>query len=267
MINFHSEDNRSTYSSRDADLTWENKIQDICDVKGKKVLDIGCGGGIYSKALAGMGAAAVTGLDFSEQQLSSARENCKGYSNIDFNLGNALDTKLGTGQYDIVLERAVIHHIKDLDTCFKEISRLLKPAGICLIQDRTPEDCLLEGSSTHIRGFFFSKYPELINKETSRRYTSEKVYKVLGDAGFTDSKEYKLWETRESYNGIDDLVKDIVNRTGRSILYELSDKEIEDLEGYIKGQLDHKDNEPIVEKDRWTIWKAVHQKGIRGFDG
>lgn len=153
-IDFHSQDNRSTYSTRKADLTWISKIKDICDVKGKRVLDIGCGGGIYTKAFVEMGASEVTGLDFSEQLLFSAEKNCKGYTNINFQLGNALDTGLGNEQYDIVLERAVIHHINDLPDCFKEMYRLLKPNGVCLIQDRTPEDCMLEGSPTHIRGFF-----------------------------------------------------------------------------------------------------------------
>lgn len=89
-----------------------------------------------------MGASNVTGLDFSEQILTSAKEKCEEYSNINFKLGNALDTKLEDEQYDIILERAIIHHIQNLNECFKKAYRLLKPGGIFLIQDRNPEDCL-----------------------------------------------------------------------------------------------------------------------------
>lgn len=255
-IDFHSRENRSSYSTRAADPTWVKKINDLCDVKGKKVLDIGCGGGIYTKALAMMGASSVTGVDFSRQQLLSAKENCREYSNIDFRLGDALDTKLENDRFDIVLERAVIHHIKDLTLCANEIYRVLKPGGICIIQDRTPEDCLVEGSKSHIRGYFLEKFPPLIRKETSRRHSSEKVRDALQEAGFKVCKEYKLWEVRKTYNDIEELVRDLMNRTGRSILHELTDRQLEELAVYIKRQ-NFKPGEPIVEKDRWTIWHAV----------
>lgn len=42
-MDFHNPNNRFTYSTREADVTWENKIKDMCNVEGKKVLDIGCG--------------------------------------------------------------------------------------------------------------------------------------------------------------------------------------------------------------------------------
>ncbi|ALC81709.1 MULTISPECIES: class I SAM-dependent methyltransferase [Bacillus] len=255
-IDFHNEKNRFTYSKRLANSTWINKIREIYDVKGKKALDIGCGGGIYTKALSEMGASYVTGLDFSEQMLISAKDNCKDHNNIDFKVGNALDTKLPGEQYDVVLERAVIHHITDLSSCFKETFRLLKKGGSCIIQDRTPEDCLLKGSSTHIRGYFFSKYPNLKEKEISRRYSSEEVHQALLNAGFQKIKEYKLWETRSIYNEVDQLSNDLLSRTGRSILHELTDNQLQNLVDYIKQQLKTENGEQIIEKDRWTIWTA-----------
>ncbi|MGG0656613.1 class I SAM-dependent methyltransferase [Rummeliibacillus pycnus] len=256
-IDFHSKDNRSSYSSRDADSSWIQKINEICDVNGKSVLDIGCGGGIYTKALADMGALTVTALDFSEQMLSTAKGNCKGYPNIRYQLGNALDTKLEDNQFDMILERAVIHHISDLDTCFREAYRILKPGGIYLIQDRTPEDCLLKGDLENIRGYFFEKYPSLIEKEVSRRHSEEKVLQSLQKIGFQDTNQYQLWETRKIYNTQEELSADILRRTGRSILHELNDTQIQDLVNYINSQLIIKNNEPIVEKDKWTIWKAA----------
>ncbi|KOO51885.1 class I SAM-dependent methyltransferase [Viridibacillus arvi] len=256
-IDFHSQDNRSTYAKRQADDTWVNMIQSICEIEGKNVLDIGCGGGIYTKAFAEMGASFVTGLDFSKEILSSAKENCKSYANINFHLGNALNTQLKKEQYDIILERAIIHHINDLESCFKEAFQLLKPGGIFIIQDRTPEDCILEGSPTHIRGYFFSKYPYLVNKETERRHSSEKVIQTLLAEGFKDTQNFSFWETRKTYKALSDLETDLLNRTGRSILYDLSDKQLEELVLYIKEKLALNDNKIIIEKDRWTIWKAI----------
>lgn len=255
-INFHSTDNRLAYADRIADPTWRNKMEEICDVKGLNVLDLGCGGGIYARALIDLGAAHVTGLDFSREQLFAAKANSKAYSRIVFHAGNALDTGLETKQYDIVFARAVIHHIQDLLACFKEIHRLLKPGGQCLIQDRTPKDCFLEGSPAHIRGYFFSKFPRLKAIEVSRRYNREMIDDVMKKAGFPEVREHKLWETRKTHQTKDDLIKDIRQRIGRSILHELSDQELDSLAVYIKDRLKECGSNPIVEKDRWSIWQA-----------
>ena len=256
-INFHAEENRHTYATRQADPSWVAAIKSIVHVKGKHVLDIGCGGGIYSKALADMGAAHVTCLDFSEASLSGAREHCQAYANLSFVQGNALDTGLYAQQYDVILERALIHHLRqdDLPACFTEAFRLLKPGGTFIIQDRTPEDCLLPGSSTNIRGYFFERYPPLAEKEVARRYENKPVLQALLHAGFQGVKEQKLWETRAIYPDFDALAQDLLARTGRSILHELTDEDLQDLVSYIREKLQGQTE--IVEQDRWTIWSTM----------
>ncbi len=63
QIDFHRQENRYTYATRQADSSWMIMVNTIVAVSGRRVLDIGCGEGIYTKALADMGAASVTGLD------------------------------------------------------------------------------------------------------------------------------------------------------------------------------------------------------------
>ncbi|CAN5228511.1 hypothetical protein BH10PSE6_BH10PSE6_39730 [soil metagenome] len=46
-IDFHSEANRGTYARRDADTGWADAMTAIVDPAGRRVADIGCGGGIY----------------------------------------------------------------------------------------------------------------------------------------------------------------------------------------------------------------------------
>lgn len=218
-------------------------------------LDIGCGGGIYSKALSEMGAASVTGVDFSEEILKGARENCREYQNISFKQGDALHTGLESNTYNLLLERALIHHVDDLQKCFNEAYRLLKDEGIYIVQDRTPEDCLLEGNDSHIRGYFFELFPDLIEKEIKRRHNSQFVLETLQEVGFRELQEVKFWETRNVYKNKEQLLKDLRERTGRSILHELDDKQLNLLINYIDEAISAENN--IVERDRWTIWKAV----------
>ncbi|MBU9722728.1 MULTISPECIES: class I SAM-dependent methyltransferase [Bacillaceae] len=255
-IDFHSKKNKTSYTTRDADKTWVEAINKLIPVEEiSNALDIACGGGIYTKALSDMGVGEVTGVDFSEAMLEGAKQNCKAYKNISFKHGNAFETGLHSNKYDFVLERALIHHIKDLNACFKEAHRLLTDGGFYIVQDRTPEDCLLIGDENHIRGYFFELFPRLVEKETSRRHSSQHVMAVLRDIGFKSIEEVKLWETRKVYENKEHLLDDLRERTGRSILHELDDQELRFLVKHIDNSLENKGT--IVEKDRWTIWKGV----------
>jgi len=159
----------------------DSYIKQYVDIQDKKILDLGCGGGIYSKVFALSGANHVTAMDFSQEMLIRAEENCKGLDNIAFVQGNALETKLKEKSFDVLLERAVIHHINDLRSCFLEASRVLKEKekekGKFIIQDRTPEDTSLSGSETHIRGYFYEKYPKLLDKEITEDIRVSKCFK------------------------------------------------------------------------------------------
>jgi len=254
-INFHDEQNRQSYATRNADQSWISLISNTVDVGNKVIADIGCGGGIYTKVLINMGASQVTGVDFSEEMLTAARNNCNDLQNATFIKGDAYETSLPAGKFDIVLERALIHHLKDLDACFKEAHRIMKDNGIFIVQDRTPNDCILAGNEHHIRGYFFERFPQLMDKEVSRRYEGEQVQQALERNGFQVVKTVSLWETRRLYKNFDDLERDLLRRTGRSILHELSDDELQQLVSYIREKL-AMSHPPIIEKDCWTVWFA-----------
>ncbi|AHV98304.1 class I SAM-dependent methyltransferase [Paenibacillus sabinae] len=256
-IDFHDQKNQSTYASREASAKWIQTIAKHVRLQGKRVLDLGCGGGIYTKELAQSGAVYVTGMDFSAEMLDGAAENCRDIPNIAFAQGSALDTGLKDGQYDMLLERALIHHIKDLAACFREAHRVLKAGGTFIIQDRTPEDCSLAGSPSHIRGYFFEKYPKLLEHEIQRRHYSHDVIDALRQNGFRLITELSFWETRRSYEDFGQLRQDLLGRTGRSLLFELTDDELSELVDFIGQKLTGA--RPIHEQDRWSIWIAVKE--------
>ncbi|MUK89504.1 methyltransferase domain-containing protein [Ornithinibacillus sp. L9] len=255
-MNFHHQQNRITYSSRTADPSWKSAMQQLVSINNvSRAADIGCGGGIYSKALLDMGIPSATAIDFSETILEGAEENCREYDNISFHHGDAYSTGLSSNQFELVLERALIHHLSDLSSCFQEAHRLLKDGGTFIIQDRTPEDCLLPGDESHIRGYIFDLFPRLSTIEMNRRHESKEVLEKLLVNGFTSIQEVQLWETRKTYTNKKQLLQDLRKRTGRSILHELSDQELEVLLNHV-GQAISTDGD-IIEKDRWTIWTAV----------
>ncbi|WP_188456306.1 methyltransferase domain-containing protein [Virgibacillus oceani] len=259
-INFHDANNKQSYTTRAADKDWQALITKLLPNKEiSHAADIGCGGGIYSKALSEMGIPKITGVDFSEAMLEGAKANCHDCEMINFKLGNAYNTGLRSDSYDLLLERALIHHLDDLPTCFSEAFRILNQSGTIIIQDRTPADCVLKGTDNHIRGYIFSIFPHLADLEVKRRYSSETVKEELNSAGFNSIHELKFWEIRKIYTSKNELLTDLRTRNGRSILHELSDNELEQLIGYIDSVLNCTGQ--IIEKDRWTIWVATKNRG------
>ncbi len=181
-INFHDANNKYTYATRNAHVSWEEMIKNITDIQNKQIIDIGCGGGIYTKELALMGAKNVVGLDFSKEILQAAKENCSGFPNISFIHGDAHSIPYPDETFDIVISRAVIHHLQDIPTFLREASRILKKNGVLILQDRTIEDCTIPGSPEHIRGYFFSVFPKLIeieSKEDQKLLLYSKNYKSI----------------------------------------------------------------------------------------
>ncbi|KEK23705.1 class I SAM-dependent methyltransferase [Bacillus gaemokensis] len=254
-INFHDANNKYTYAMRKANTSWREMLQNIIDIKGKNVIDIGCGGGIYTKELALMGANNVVGFDFSKEMLQAAKENCNTFKNISFIHGDAHHTTFANETFDIVISRAVIHHLQDTPKFLKEASRILKKNGLLILQDRTIEDCTIPGSPEHIRGYFFSVYPKLIQTEAKRRPKASYIQQLLTQSSLHPLPIQSKWEIRKTHDSIEALIQDLSPRTGRSILYDLTDNELSQLLHHIHTELHNV--APIIEQDRWTIWSAT----------
>lgn len=256
-INFHDEKNSRSYASRDADVSWAQAIKSLVDPVGRAVADIGCGGGIYAQAWHKIGASSIVGVDFSDAMVETAKKRFVGDTSYTFQVGEASATGIADGKMEIVFERALIHHLKELEPYLQEAYRILAPNGHLLIQDRTPMDVALPGSEDHLRGYLFECYPRLLPFEQSRRWSSETVAERMSEAGFRHVQQITVWETRQTYASFAELANDLRGRTGRSILHELTDDEIEQLILYLEQRLPK--HGPIEERDRWTIWSG--QKG------
>ncbi|MEY6552609.1 class I SAM-dependent methyltransferase [Bacillus cereus] len=254
-INFHDENNKYTYAIRNAHISWAEMVKNITEIQNKQIIDIGCGGGIYTKELALMGAKNVVGLDFSKEILQAAKENCNNFSNISFIHGDTHNIPYPNETFDIVISRAVIHHLQDIPTFLREASRILNKNGVLILQDRTIEDCTIPGSPEHIRGYFFSLFPKLIEIESKRRPKTNTIQTELQKHSLHVLPAQTQWEIRKIHDSVEALLQDLSPRTGRSILYELTDDELSQLLQYIQTALQNVS--PIIERDRWTIWSAM----------
>lgn len=76
---------------------------------------------------------------------------------------------------------------------------------------------------------------------------------ALASAGFEDVTTTSLDEVRRRYADREDYLAGIGRRTGRSILHDLDDAELEHLVAELRRRLPEG---PLVEQDRWTVWRA-----------
>ncbi|MEM7564057.1 MAG: bifunctional 2-polyprenyl-6-hydroxyphenol methylase/3-demethylubiquinol 3-O-methyltransferase UbiG [Pseudomonadota bacterium] len=109
---------------------------------GKSVLDIGCGGGILSEALAEKGAK-VCGIDMAEASLKVARLHLheSGYD-IDYQLSTIEQfAARSTQQYDVICCLEMLEHVPDPDSIIASAVSLLKPDGTLILStiNRTPK--------------------------------------------------------------------------------------------------------------------------------
>jgi len=109
---------------------------------GKRVLDVGCGGGILAEALAREGAR-VTGVDPSEKSLAVARAHAaRSRLTIEYRAGTAEDLTAASfaGTFDLVFAVDVLEHVDDLERSLAAIAQLLAPGRALgfLTHNRTP---------------------------------------------------------------------------------------------------------------------------------
>lgn len=108
-------------------LAW---IDGLAALAGKRVLDVGCGGGILSEAMARLGAT-VTGIDLSERPLKVAQLHLleSGLA-VDYQLSSAEEFSVqNENKFDIVTCMELLEHVPDPARTVAACARLAQPGG------------------------------------------------------------------------------------------------------------------------------------------
>jgi 2-polyprenyl-6-hydroxyphenyl methylase/3-demethylubiquinone-9 3-methyltransferase len=108
-------------------LRW---IDERVGLAGKRVLDVGCGGGILSESMAALGAE-VTGIDLSERALKVAGLHLlESGRRVTYRMISAEAlAREHPGQYDAVTCMEVLEHVPDPASQVSACAQLLKPGG------------------------------------------------------------------------------------------------------------------------------------------
>ncbi|MBO4368048.1 MAG: class I SAM-dependent methyltransferase [Clostridia bacterium] len=128
-------DNETFFSnfqeSRNQEINFNDCIETpillsmLTDLKGKSILDIGCGMGQHAKQYSDMGADSVLGIDISEKMLKYAMEH-NNAGNIVYQRMAMEDISTIKRQFDLVTSSLVFDYAEDLSGLMREIHSLLK---------------------------------------------------------------------------------------------------------------------------------------------
>ena len=125
------------------------EVLNLCgDLAGVRAVDLGCGWGTISFALAGA-AEFVVGIDFASASLHvcTSRHNLAYHPKLAFLQSDARQTGLRSGAWDLVVAADLVEHLypQDTDEVYREAWRLLRPGGRFVVWTPSP---------THVLEFF-----------------------------------------------------------------------------------------------------------------
>lgn len=114
-------------------------MQKFTDFNGHRVLDVGCGGGVLSEAMAKQGAI-VTGLDVESQAIATAEAHAAEHQ-LQINYVCQPIEEYEADVYDLVTCMEMLEHVSEPQLVIDHCARLLKPGGYLFLStiNRTPQ--------------------------------------------------------------------------------------------------------------------------------
>jgi len=161
-------------ASRQADPRILSTLTALLGIdKRKKYLDIACGTGNYTAAIAASGGSWFA-FDHSEKMLAQARLKS---SRVDWRQYDVIALDYRSNFFDAAICTLAIHHFPDMNLAFQEIARVLKPNSKFVIFTATPEQ---------MKCYWLNHYfPEMMASACAEMPEFDAIEVALCQAGFS----------------------------------------------------------------------------------
>lgn len=133
-------------------------------LKGKKILDIGCGTGYYIGYYLSKGATDISGLDITEESITNLK---KKYPHLKFFNADISQKIPSNRKYDIITAIAVLYHVVDNDkfeNSIRNIRKLAKKGSLIIIQDGFLKKHQPPKAGTHCYFRDYESYKKILKK-------------------------------------------------------------------------------------------------------
>ncbi len=121
---------RLAYIRDQAAARFARDAKKLDSLKGLRMLDIGCGGGILSEPLARLGADMV-GADPAEENIEAARAHAEEQGvAVDYRATTAEDLAEAGETFDVVLAMEVVEHVADVESFVSTCASMVRPGGL-----------------------------------------------------------------------------------------------------------------------------------------
>ena len=216
------------------------------------VLDVGCGTGRFSLALAHKFDSHVIGIDPSETMLSKARSALT-HAKVSFRHGRAEQLPVDDASVDLVFLSMVYHHINGQVVAAQEFNRVLRPDGFLCIRNSTLD--LLHTVS------YLKYFPEAVEFNRKRMPTQKEIVSTTCANGFYLIKHNVI--EQQFADSLDEYCEKIGNR-GLSDLEALTDAEFKaGMRRIRKAVLKNEESGPIIELIDLFVFKKKPNQAMQ----
>lgn len=125
------------YLTPDVIAQRETVLGLLAPAAGEKALDIGCGPGLTTEALAqAVGPQGqVLGVDIAPPMLEIAKRRCVNLPQVAFGMADVTRLPYQDASFDVALASQVYEYVEDVDHALQELARVIRPGGRALLVD------------------------------------------------------------------------------------------------------------------------------------
>lgn len=180
-FNDTAKDYDNSHDGKFVNCMYQEIVDRVRNLKGDKILDLGCGNGNIINLLKKEREASYYGLDICENMIEEAKKKCGEY--VKFTVGDAENLPYKDDQFDIIICNASFHHYTKPEVAIKEIKRVLKSGGTLILGDPT-----IPGL---VRGLFNKMLP-YTNSGDFKIYGKKDIVPIFESQGFEIDNWKKL---------------------------------------------------------------------------
>ncbi len=177
-------------------------------LRGKTVIDCGCGAGEYVRSLSALGAD-VWGIEYSEDKIREARRHAD-LPAQRVAVGDIENLAFEDGRFDIALVNEVLEHVPDDRQGIREVHRIVKPGGLIVVFSpnrlypfETHGVSLRSGAKVPHYVPFVPYVPVRLGlfEYWARNYWPWELRGLIGSGGFSIERCDYVWQTFENISG------------------------------------------------------------------